>query len=139
MKLGTLQVLWLVLDLDAADFVGEDLVVHLAVHDVLVFEHRPVGAVWAGRDVVDRVFGPQAVEVGAPGVVLVELGIGDVEPVQRQSGGRAGRVDMDGRVHFGLPYWRVGQHGERVASIAAPLFSGRCDLVDGPISEFLER
>jgi hypothetical protein len=37
---------------------------------------------------------------------------------------------MDGRVHFGLPYWRVGQHGERVASIAAPLFSGRCDLYD---------
>jgi hypothetical protein len=52
---------------------------------------------------------------------------------------------MDGRVHFGLPYWRVGQHGERVASIAAPLFSGRCDLVVGdwkkaalPLSRFRE-
>jgi hypothetical protein len=60
-----------------------DLMVHLDLHDVLVLGHRPVRPEAAVLAVVDRLIATQPLEVVADRVVLEQLGIADVDFVER--------------------------------------------------------
>src|SRR3954447_4809486 len=72
--------------------------INLDLHDVLVFRHRPIGAVGACRAVMNRVLAPQPGEIRLPDIVLVEMRVADVDRVERQALGigNARRIERCG-------------------------------------------
>src|SRR3954447_5173957 len=72
--------------------------INLDLHDVLVFRHRPIGAVGACRAVMNRVLAPETGEIRLPDIVLVEMRVADVDRVERQAVGigNARRIERCG-------------------------------------------
>jgi len=98
---GPLHALGRIVDLDAAEFVrgGENLVVHLDLDNVLVFDNGPVRAVRAVLDASDRGFPPQPIEIRLPGVLVVNARIAGIEIFQRRGIGERLQINIDWCVH----------------------------------------
>ena len=96
---GPVHVFGLILNLDAAQFVGKNLVVHFHLHDVLISRHRPIRAIQAVATIMHGVFPPQPFEIRVPRVVLVEFWVAHVEGIERPAPGVAGGIVGNGCVH----------------------------------------
>ena len=73
--------------------------VDLEGDDVLVPGHRPEGPERTFLAIVDRRLAPQAAKIRLPDVLLIELGIADVDLVERHRFGERRMIDGLRRVH----------------------------------------
>jgi hypothetical protein len=123
---------------------GESLVIDFGHNNVLVSGHRPKRTYRTLLAVMFRRIAPQATEVRLPDVLLIQLGIADVDLIEWNFFGKRCVIDFSLSVHgappvrqaalFDVPRPTVSSNGWGSRAVVAP-FAGGCKDSAAPVPQ----